>query len=205
MIVPSVVEAGMNRTAPREFSHIGAWTLAVFLALAAPAFADGATVSYAGTLVRGGAPMPQFQLAFPDSVSGKTAAGGNLQIDVTASDKSVYSFLFSPRPQWGSSYDAATGTTSSAAGFNWNDRFGGSKFYGGFGLVGSVLNPGADDVLHRNQGSSPALHGTVHFGYELGGEQNLFLSFDRALVTDFNTDRNDVSGENLRLNYGVKF
>src|SRR5208282_3621165 len=164
----------MSRTAPREFRHIGALALAALLALAAPAFADGAAVSYAGTLVRGGAPMPQFQLAFPDSDSGKTATiAGNLQIDVTAPNKSVYSFLFSPRPQWGSNYDVASGTTSSTAGFAWNDQLGGSRFYGGFGLVGSVLNPGANDVVNRFQGSSPALYGTVHFGYDLGGEQNL--------------------------------
>jgi len=194
----------MTRTAPHGFLSIGAFALAALLALAAPALADGAA-AYPGSLVRGGAAMPQFQLAFPDSGSSKTAAVGNLQVDVTSPNKSVYSFLFSPRPQWGSNYDVASGTTSSAAGFNWNDRLGGSKFYGGFGLVGSVLNPGADDLLHRNQGSSPALHGTVHFGYELGGEQNLFLSFDRALVTDFNTERNDVGGDNLRLNYGLRF
>ncbi len=195
----------MNRTAPREFFRIGALALAALYALAAPAFADGASVTYAGTLVRGGAPMPQFQLAFPDSDSGKAAAGaGNLQIDVTSPNKSVYSFLFSPRPQWGSNYNAATGTTSSTAGFTWNDRLGRSRFYGGFGLVGSVLNPGADDVLHRFQGSAPALYGTVHFGYELGGEQDLFLSFDRARTTDFTSDHGEF-GDNLRLNYGVRF
>lgn len=195
----------MNRSAPRAFLSIGALALAALYALAAPAFADGAAVTYAGTLVRGGAPMPQFQLAFPDGDAGKTAAGGgNFQIDVTAPDNSVFSFLFSPRPQWGSTYEPATGTTSSAAGFNWNDRLGGSKFYGGFGLVGSVLNPGADDVLHRFQGSSPALYGTVHFGYELSGEQNLFLSYDHAHTMDFTNDRGEF-GDNLRLNYGVKF
>ncbi len=194
----------MNRTAPREFLPIGALALAALLALAAPAFADGAAVSYAGTLVRGGAPMPQFQLAFPEN-SGQTAAiGGHLEIDVTSPNKGAFSFLFSPRPQWGSNYDAATGTTSSSAGFNWNDRLGGSRFYGGFGLVGSVLNPGPDDLSHRMQGSSPALYGTVHFGYDLGGEQNLLLSFDRARTADFNTDRGEL-GDNLRLNYGVKF
>jgi len=195
----------MKWTAPREFLPIGAWILAALLALAAPAFAVGASVTYAGTLVRGGAPMPQFQLAFPDTDSGKMANfGGNLQIDVTSPDKSVYSFLFSPRPQWGSNYNAATGTTSSTAGFTWNDRLGRSRFYGGFGLVGSVLNPGADDVAHRFQGSSPALYGTVHFGYELSGEQDLFLSYDRARTMDFTTDRGEL-GDNLRLNYGVKF
>ncbi len=189
----------MNRSAPRAFLSIGA------LALAAPAFADGASVTYAGTLVRGGAPMPQFRLAFPDGDSGKPAtAGGNLQIDVTAPDKSVFSFLFSPRPQWGSNYEPATGTTSSSAGFTWSDRLGGSRFYGGFGLVGSVLNPGAEDVAHRFQDSSPALYGTVHFGYELNGEQNLFLSYDRTRTMDFTSDRGEL-GDNLRLNYGMKF
>jgi hypothetical protein len=195
----------MKWTAPREFFRIGALALVALLPLAAPAFADGASITYAGTLVRGGAPMPQFQLAFPDSGSGAAAAtGGNLEIDVTSPNKSVFSFLFSPRAQWGSNYDVASGTTSSAAGFNWNDRLGGSKFYGGFGLVGSALSPGAEDVLHRNAGSSPALHGTLHFGYELGGAQDLLLSFDHALVTDYNTDHSEL-GDNLRINYGVRF
>ena len=195
----------MNRTAAREFLPIGALALAAFLALAAPAFADGASVSYAGTLVRGGAPMPQFQLAFPDNDSGgRATVAGNLQVNVTSPDKSVYSFLFSPRPQWGSNYEPATGTTSSSAGFTWNDRLGGSRFYGGFGLVGSVLNPGADDVAHRLQDSSPALYGTLHFGYELSNEQNLFLSYDHARTMDFTSDRGEF-GDNLRLNYGVKF
>ena len=195
----------MNRKAAREFFRLGALASAAFLALAAPAFADGPDVNYAGTLVRGGAAMPQFQLAFPDNNSGTPATvAGNLQVDVTAPDKSVYSFLFSPRPQWGSSYEPATGTTSSSAGVAWNDRLGGSRFYGGFGLVGSVLNPGADDLAHRFQGSPPALYGTLHFGYELSNEQNLFLSYDHAHTMDFTSDRGEF-GDNLRLNYGVKF
>jgi hypothetical protein len=193
----------------------GVLALAVFLPLAAPAFADGTTITYAGTLVRGSAPMPQFQLAFPGDNSGNSAASaaatgpaGNLEIDVTSANtnKSVFSFLFSPRPQWGESYDAATGTTSSAAGFNWDDRLWGSRFYGGFGLAGSVLSPGADDPTHRFQGLSPALHGSVHFGYALGGEQDLLLSFDRARSADFSFDTNHGElGDNLRLNYGLRF
>ncbi len=194
----------MTRTAPHGFLSIGALALAALLALAAPAFADGAAAAYPGSLVRGGAAMPQFQLAFPSGDSANAATGSDFQIDVTSPNKSVYSFLFSPRPQWSSRYDAATGTTSSSAGFTWNDRIGGSKFYGGFGLGGSVLNPGSDDLLHRLQGSSPAMYGTVHFGYELSGEQNLLLSFDRGHTADSNTDRGEL-GNNLRLNYGVKF
>jgi len=195
----------MKWTAPRAFLPIGALALAALLPLAAPAFADGAAAAYAGTLVRGGAPMPQFQLAFPGQDSAKNSVpGGNLQIDVTSPNKSVFSFLFSPRAQWGSNYDAASGTTSSAAGFNWNDQIAGSRFYGGFGLVGSVLTPGAEDVLHRNAGMSPALHGTLHFGYDLDGEQNLLLSFDGALMSGYNADHSEL-GDNLRLNYGVKF
>jgi hypothetical protein len=195
----------MNGMTPSVFFRIGALALAALLPLAAPAFADGATITYAGTLVRGGAAMPQFQLAFPEEDSNKSPiAGNNLEIAVTAPNKSVFSFLFSPRPQWGQNYDAATGTTSSAAGFNWDDRIGGTRFYGGFGLIGSVLNPGADDILHRLQGQSPALHGSVHFGYALSDEQNLLLSFDRARTTDFNTDHGEL-GDNLRINYGLRF
>ena len=188
----------------------GVLALAVFLPLVSPAFADGTSVTYAGTLVRGSAPMPQFQLSFPGDNSGNSTAaagsGGNLEIDVTSANKSVFSFLFSPRPQWGENYDAATGTTSSAAGFNWDNRLWGSRFYGGFGLAGSVLSPGADDPQHRFQGLSPALHGSVHFGYALGGEQDLLLSFDRARSADFSFDTNHGElGDNLRLNYGLRF
>jgi hypothetical protein len=204
----------MKSRKPRGFLRIGIQlptiaALAAFLALAAPAFADGTSVTYAGTLVRGSAPMPQFQLAFPGENAGSPAIAGNvdnLEIDVTSANKSVFSFLFSPRAQWGSNYDTASGTTSSAAGFNWDNRLWGSRFYGGFGLAGSVLTPGADDPSHRFQGLSPALHGSVHFGYALGGEQDLLLSFDRARSADFSFDTNHGElGDNLRLNYGVRF
>jgi hypothetical protein len=166
--------------------------------LAAPAFAqDG------GPLVRGGAALPQFRLSFP-SLADQAGSSENLEVSLTQPDKSVFSFLFSPRMQSGETFDFTSGTEYNSAGIGWN-VFAAKGFYGGFGLTGSVISPDTDDPLHRAlSGASATLHGTLHFGYHIGDRQNLLLSFDHAQTPQFGTDHGEL-GENLRLGYGVKF
>jgi hypothetical protein len=178
------------------------WAAAVLAA--APAFAQSGPL-YPGTLIRGGAAMPQFQLEFPNLAPTLNAAGGsgnNLEIALTSPDKSVFSFIFSPRAQFGTSLDRVTGVQSNFAGMSWN-VFDQDSFFGGLGLTAA----GADvsgDPLRRNLGPPLALHSTLQFGYRFAGEQSLLLSLDHANTPDFSGDHGEL-GENLRFNYGVKF
>lgn len=166
--------------------------------LAAPAFAQDA-----GPLVRGGAALPQFRLSFPN-LGDRQDDDKNLEVALTRPNSSVFSFLFSPRAQAGESFDFTTGTARNNAAVNWN-IFDGNRFYGGFGLGGSIMNPGTDDPLHRALAGAPtSVHGTLRFGYHLGDQQNLLLSFDHAQTPLFGTDHGEL-GENLHLGYGFRF
>lgn len=166
--------------------------------LAMPAFAQDA-----GPLVRGGAALPQFRLSFP-SLGDRQDDGKNLEVAVTRPNSSVFSFLFSPRAMASEEVDVTTGAARNSAAVNWN-IFDGNRFYGGFGLGGSMLNAGTDDPLHRALTGAPTtMHGTLRFGYHLGDQQNLLLSFDHAQTPLFGTDHGEL-GENLHLGYGFRF
>jgi hypothetical protein len=186
---------------------LGGLLWAAALCAAAPAFAQTTAAGpvYPGMLIRGGAALPQFQLEFPNltpALNANGSSGNNLEIALTSPDKSVFSFLFSPRAQFGTSLDRATGQQSNFAGMSWNvfDR---NSFYGGLGLTAGVLDANSDP-LRRNLGSPLALHSTLQFGYRMAGEQSLLLSLDHANTPDFSGDHGEL-GENLRLDYGVKF
>jgi hypothetical protein len=189
----------------RRIAVSSALALAAIFGFAA-AMAHAEDGAYSGALVRGGAPLPQFQLNFPSSsgLHQQALPAGDLEIALTSPNKGVFSFLFSPRAQIGRNSDEATGTSRNLAGLNWN-VFQADRFYGGFGFSGSFINPQTDDPLHRAVTGSPlALHGTLQLGYQLGEQQNLSLSFDRARNSDFSTDRGEL-GDNFRLGYGLRF
>jgi hypothetical protein len=168
------------------------------LAAAWPAFAFEAT-----PLVRGGAPLPEFQLDLPNLQP--PAADGNFEIALTPpGSKSPFSFIFSPRPESALALDRASDTSRNVAGLSWN-VFSADHFYGGFGLSSSVMSPGTDPAHEALAGGAPAaVRGSVQLGYALGRNQSLMLSFDHTRTPDQSTDHGEF-GDNFRLGYGVQF
>ncbi|MGH7008655.1 MAG: hypothetical protein ACRED7_09655, partial [Stellaceae bacterium] len=102
------------------------------LAVALPALA-----LESNSLVRGGAPLPDFQLNLPN-LTPPPGDDGNFEIALTPpGSKSPFSFIFSPRPEAALELDPASNTTRNVAGLSW-DFFDRDHFHGGFGLSGSV-------------------------------------------------------------------
>ena len=169
------------------------------MAAAVPAFALEST-----PLVRGGAPLPEFQLNLPNLVP-PTSSTDDFEIALTApGSKSAFSFIFSPRSVSALEFDPATNTVRNVAGLSWN-LFDTDHFHGGLGLSGSVLRPGTDPIHEALSGGAPAaVHGTLSLGYDFSGNQSLMLSFDRASTPDLSTGHGEF-GNNFRLGYGVKF
>jgi len=194
----------------------GLWRLlaatAAILAIAAagPALAGGpvSAVSTNGVgLVRGGAPLPDFQIDFLSDLGTSPLAlpranTGDLDIALTSPDHSVLHFLFSPRPQFGFSLDKDTGTTRGYAGLSWN-VFGFSGISGNLGLAGSVTQSGPEDPNRRLLGPPLALHSTFELGYQFGSQDSLSLSLDHATTPDFLNEHGDIN--NIHLRYGLHF
>lgn len=186
-----------------------AW--AVTLALTPPALAGGPTTIDAtngGVLVRGGAPLPQFNIDFLNTGLGSALAlpggnGGDLTISLKSPGSSVLDMLFSPRPQLGISVDPSTGASRGYAGIAWN-VFAFSGISGSLGFAGSVTQPGPEDPTRRLLGPPLALHSTFSLGYSFGGNDSLSLSLDHATMPDFLSDHS-VDFDNIRLQYGVHF
>jgi hypothetical protein len=161
-----------------------------------------------GTLVRGGAPLPEFHLDFlgDNGTNGLAPIGAenNLEIALTSPDQSVFHFLFSPRPQFGFGYDRVTATNRGYAGLTWN-LFDNNRFFGSVGLAGSYETDDLPyDPLRHPFGPSMMMHGALEFGYQLGDQHSLSLRLDegRAPELRFNTPENS---DNLQLRYGLKF
>jgi len=175
-----------------------------------PALADGpasASSTNGVALVRGGAPLPDFQIDFLSDFGNSALAlpganTGNLDIAVTSPDHSVLHFLFSPRPQFGFSVDRDTGTGRGYAGLNWN-VFEFSGITGSLSFAGSLTRPSVDDPTRRLLGPPLALHSTVELGYQISDEHSLSLSLDHATTPDFLNDHGDIN--NIRLRYGLHF
>lgn len=169
------------------------------LAAALPAFALESS-----SLVRGGAPLPDFRLNLPNLIP-PAGSDGDFEIALTApGSKSPFSFIFSPRPEAALELDPASNTTRNVAGLSW-DLFDSDRFHGGFGLFGSLLSPGTDPMHEALAGGAPAaIRGTLSLGYDLGTNQSVMLSFDHTRTPDFSTLHGEF-GDNLRLGYGVKF
>jgi hypothetical protein len=189
---------------------VGCGVLALALATAGGAAADPTQpiAGPASTLVRGGAPLPEFHLNFLDQgARGPLApigAESNLEIALTEPNQGVLHFLFSPRPQFGFGYDPATATNRGYAGLTWN-LFDNDRLFGSIGLAGSYdANNTAYDPLRRAFGPPLLVHGALEFGYQLGDQHSLSLRLDegRAAELRFNTPENS---DNLQLRYGLKF
>lgn len=162
----------------------------------------------AGSLVRGGAPLPEFYLNFlPNDAVGQALSAhsaDNLEIALTSPSDGVFHFLFSPRPQWGFGPDRMTGVNRGYAGLTWS-LFDNDRLFGSFGLAGTY-DPGSNlpyDPLRRQLGPPLMMRGALEFGYQLGDQHSLSLRLDEGRTPDFRL--NGESSDNLQLRYGVKF
>lgn len=187
----------------------GALIAAALLVPATPSLAGGPSseaLNPSGGLVRGNAPLPEFYLDFP-SVSNTLRPpmlnDDSLEISLTSSDNKVLQFLFSPRPQFGTSLDKETGTSRSFGALTWN-MFDSSGLFGTIGVAGSYTSSSFEDPDRRLLGPPVAMHGLVEFGYHLGDQHSLSLSLDHSSTLDLGNDHG-LLGDNLRLRYGYKF
>jgi hypothetical protein len=180
---------------------------AAFSGAAFPALADDAAPTGPGpALVRGGAPLPEFQVIFPNPSSALDLHSTNqdkLEIAVTESDQSVLRFLFSPREQFGFSVDRNSGSSRGLAGLTWN-VFEVDGLFGNIGLAGTYTSASPEDLNRRLLGPPLAVHQTLEFGYKLNDQHSLSLSLDHATGVDPSGDRG-VLGEDLRLGYRYRF
>jgi hypothetical protein len=192
--------------------HLGAGLgFALALAFTGTAAADPGQglASAPNTLVRGGAPLPEFHLNFLGEAPGGEAleplgAEDNLEIALSSPNQGVLHFLFSPRPQFGFGYDPVTATNRGYAGLTWN-LFDNDHLFGSVGLAGSyAADDGPFDPVRRPFGPSMLLHGALEFGYQLGPQHSLSLRLDdgRAPEMRLSTPENSDS---LQLRYGMKF
>ncbi len=164
-----------------------------------------------GTMVRGGAPMPEFHLNFMLDDPGRQAlqtpgSEGDVEIALTSPNTGVFHFLFSPRPQFGYGYDRLTGVNRGFAGLTWN-LFDSGSLFGSVGLAGSVdagSNPLGTDPLHRSSDQPMMLQGALEFGYRLGDQHSLSLRLDESHTPDLRFNNTETS-DSLRLRYGLKF
>lgn len=191
----------------------GALTTAAIAALAlmsASAQAAGTSTpgGGGGILIRGSAPLPQFQLDFPTTLGAlpgmPLASSGGLEVSLSAPGSGgVLSFVFSPRSQFGFAQDKETGTSRGYAGLSWT-VFDAAGIFGNLGFAGSLTQPGAEETMSRRALGPPlALHETIELGYELGGPHSLSLSLDHASAPDLLGDRSERN--DLRLRYGLRF
>jgi hypothetical protein len=187
--------------------HLAFTALAAALVVSTgAAFAGGQTqsINLSGTLQRGGAPLPEFHLDFLPSTPPAPALGGsgNLEIALASPDASGFSFLFSPRPQFGLGFDRATGTNRAYAGLTWN-LFDSSTVFSNIGVAGSSnVGTAVNEQPRRFFGPPLMLHGALQFGYHLGEQQSLSLSLAQEHAPDL---RGGEANDNLRLRYGLKF
>lgn len=162
-----------------------------------------------GTMVRGGAPMPEFHLNFQVDDPGRMevappGSDGDLDIALTTPDTGVFHFLFSPRPQFGYGYDRLTGVERGYAGLTWS-LFDTNSLFGSVGLAGS-LDTGAglpNDPFRRSLGPPLMLHGALELGYRLGEQHSLSLRFDEGRSPELRF--NGETSDDFRLRYGLKF
>ncbi len=162
-----------------------------------------------GTLVRGGAPLPEFHLNFLSDGPVRqaltpAASADNLEIALTSPGSGVFHFLFSPRSQLGFGFDQMTGVNRGYAGVTWN-LFDNNRLFGSVG-IGGTYDPGSNnpfDTLRRPLGPPLMMRGALEFGYQFGDQHSLSLRVDEGRAVDLRL--NAESSDNLQLRYGVKF
>jgi hypothetical protein len=175
--------------------------------LTAAAHAENATtIGGSSALVRGGAPLPQFNTSFPIPVGNPDpvgAAKSDLEISLTTPDHSVLHFLFSPRSVAGQTPGFGATPGSGYAGLAWN-IFDNNGLFGSIALSGAVNRPLTNDPTSRLYGPLISLHSTFELGYAVGPRQSLSFDIDHAQAAPYLGDRN-IPAENLRLQYGYHF
>jgi hypothetical protein len=173
---------------------------------AGQARADNTTIGRTSALVRGGAPLPQFNASFPIQIGSPDPVGApksDLEISLTSPDHSVLRFLFSPRSLAGvtPSFGSIAGTQYS--GLAWN-IFDNDRLFGSIALTGAVTRPSNNDPTNRLYGPLISLHSTFELGYSFDPRSSLSFDIDHANPAPIFGDRN-VPAENLRLQYGYRF
>ena len=182
--------------------------IAALLAVGASATAraDSAGLGPTSALVRGGAPLPQFNTSFPIAIGNPDpvgAAKSDLEISLTTPDHSVLRFLFSPRSLSGETPSVGGSAGSDYAGLAWN-IFDNDHMFGSIALSGAVNHRLLNDPTSRLYGPLISLHSTFELGYVFDPRQSLSFDVDRANAAPYFGDRS-VPGENLRLQYGYHF
>jgi hypothetical protein len=190
----------------KPIHHLAGAALVTLVVSTGTAFAGGQTqsINLGGTLQRGGAPLPEFHLDFLPSPSPAPTLGGsgNLEIALATPDTNGFSFLFSPRPQFGLGFDRATAANRAYAGLTWN-LFDSSTVFSNIGLAGSYdVGSAPNEPPRRFFGPPLMLHGALQFGYHLGEQQSLSLSLSQEHAPEL---RGGEASDNLRLRYGLKF
>ncbi|HVA12009.1 MAG TPA: hypothetical protein VNF99_02050 [Stellaceae bacterium] len=186
---------------------LGGAALLAMAAPAAPARADG-TTTLAGksALVRGGAPLPQFNTSFPIEIGNPdpvSAARSDLEISLTTPDHNVLRFLFSPRSLAGETPGVGTTLGTNYAGVAWN-LFDHDRMFGSVALSGAVNHALDNDPTSRLYGPLISLHSTFELGYAFDPRQSLSFDVDHANPAPYFGDRT-TPAENLRLQYGYHF
>lgn len=197
-----------GRLSIRLIRLAGALVVAALLggALAAPALADNTTPAANSALVRGGAPLPQFNTSFPIEIGNPDpvgAAKSDLEISLTTPNHDVLRFLFSPRSLAGETPSIGATGGSNYAGLAWN-IYDNNRVFSSIALSGAVNHQSSGDPTSRLYGPLISLHSTFELGYAFDPSQSLSFDLDHANPAPYFGDRN-VPGENLRLQYGYHF
>jgi hypothetical protein len=184
---------------------VGAGALLAAVA-AGQARADGTTIGKSSSLVRGGAPLPQFNTSFPIQIGNPDpvgAAKSDLEISLTSPDHSVLRFVFSPRSLAGVTPSVGRTPGTQYSGLAWN-IFDNDGLFGSIAVTGAVTHPLATDPTSRLYGPLLSLHSTFELGYSFDPRSSLSFDIDHANPAPVFGDRN-VPNENLRLQYGYHF
>ena len=168
--------------------------------------ADNTTIGKSSALVRGGAPLPQFNTSFPIQIGNPDPVGApksDLEISLTSPDHSVLRFLFSPRSLAGVTPSVGRTPGTQYSGLAWN-IFDNDRLFGSIALTGAVTRPLTNDPTNRLYGPLISLHSTFELGYSFDPRSSLSFDIDHANPAPILGDRN-VPVENLRLQYGYHF
>jgi hypothetical protein len=190
----------------RRLAIAVAGTLLAALAAGQALAADNTTIGKSSALVRGGAPLPQFNTSFPIQIGNVDPVGApksDLEISLTSPDHSVLRFLFSPRSLAGVTPSVGKTPGTQYSGLAWN-IFDNDRLFGSIALTGAVTRPLNNDPTTKLYGPLLSVHSTFELGYAFDPRSSLSFDIDHATPAPVFGDRN-VPGENLRLQYGLHF
>lgn len=181
--------------------------VALSAAVAVSARADGTTPAANAALVRGGAPLPQFNTNYPLEIGRPdpvTSAKSDVEIALTTPDHSVLHFLFSPRSLFGQTPSVGATSGSNYAGLAW-DIYDHNRVFSSVALSGAAVDhPVFGDPTRFYGGPLFSLHSTFELGYAFDPRQSLSFDLDHANPAPYFGDRT-IPAENLRLQYGLHF